>query len=562
VAAFAVAYFVTACPHVLGADNGEFATIFAEGGGAHPPGYPLYALYLRAMSWMPGVNAAEASARATALLGGAAIALSYFACRAWGASRAAAIVSVGLFGVWRVAWEQFTQAEAFALNSVLCAAFLAVAGPEGRLSGARRLIVLGALTGLGAAHHHTLATLAPIGVLAGARALRHEGARLRDLGLAILAALAGVSAYLYPVLVARHPAGRWIWGEPTDLTGVVHLFLRWDYWTTRQGPRGSSEQVQALASGMGEAFAQVGLVLAAVGLLVMALRFAGRKSAWPDAMALLASVGLAGPLLLMQFEGRPIGIGHAISERFYLLPALLLCVAMARGVGLLIDGRRRPRTWAAAALTALALYHALLVRERVREETRPTIDRYARNILSSVPQGAVIAGNGDIQIFTVLYMQHAEHRRTDVTYLDVGMLALPWYGDEPSQKLGLSEAAASNLPRLCDEVLDGGRSLFFTTPDFVLPPRFVLLPFGALFRVVRDTEKIPPVEQLEAENLAIAKTFAWDETPVKDRWSWFGVTENAYRATWLAIADKYTALGRPDDAKRNALRAARGSLGP
>jgi hypothetical protein len=49
-----VVYVAFASPHVVDGDNAEFATLGALGGGAHPSGYPLYVLWLRAWSWLPG----------------------------------------------------------------------------------------------------------------------------------------------------------------------------------------------------------------------------------------------------------------------------------------------------------------------------------------------------------------------------------------------------------------------------------------------------------------------------------------------------------------------------
>ena len=55
----AVLYVSTASPYVLGDDSGEFSTLYAAGGVAHPSGYPLYALVLRAFSWLPVVTPAS-----------------------------------------------------------------------------------------------------------------------------------------------------------------------------------------------------------------------------------------------------------------------------------------------------------------------------------------------------------------------------------------------------------------------------------------------------------------------------------------------------------------------
>jgi len=80
-----VVYVALAPPHVVAADNAEFATLGALGGAAHPSGYPLYVLWLRAWSWLPGTSPAHTAAIATAILGALSIAVLHAACRAWGA---------------------------------------------------------------------------------------------------------------------------------------------------------------------------------------------------------------------------------------------------------------------------------------------------------------------------------------------------------------------------------------------------------------------------------------------------------------------------------------------
>jgi hypothetical protein len=74
-----VVYVWLAPTHIVAADNAEFATLGAIGGRAHPSGYPLYVLWLRAMAWLPAENAAHRAAIATALL--AAIQIGRASCR-------------------------------------------------------------------------------------------------------------------------------------------------------------------------------------------------------------------------------------------------------------------------------------------------------------------------------------------------------------------------------------------------------------------------------------------------------------------------------------------------
>jgi hypothetical protein len=90
----------------------------------------------------------------------------------------------------------------------------------------------------------------------------------------------------------------------------------------------------------------------------------------------------------------------------------------------------------------------------------------------------------------------------------------------------------------------------------------VTVPYGTVARIVPRGEAPPPIEDTEAINVSLARTFEWDDAKLRDPWSWAGLAEDDYRATWLTIGAAYRAQGRLDDAQRNNVRAARGVQGP
>ena len=63
----AIIYIAVSSPHIADGDSAELITVANTGGSAHPSGYPLYLLLLRATSWLPGSTAASTAATATAL---------------------------------------------------------------------------------------------------------------------------------------------------------------------------------------------------------------------------------------------------------------------------------------------------------------------------------------------------------------------------------------------------------------------------------------------------------------------------------------------------------------
>nr|MBK7066537.1 DUF2723 domain-containing protein [Deltaproteobacteria bacterium] len=166
----AAAYLPTAARSVLGGDNGEFATLFHAPGVAHPPGYPLYLLYLRALR-PPAASPAHGAALATALLGAAAAAALFSAGRAWAPSRGAPRPSRRSLGRCRR-----SLAPRHAGGGLRAQRLIARRqpgrrqGPAAPLRGTRRAIPLGGLVGLGLANHHTIVLLAPLGVFAMVRA--------------------------------------------------------------------------------------------------------------------------------------------------------------------------------------------------------------------------------------------------------------------------------------------------------------------------------------------------------------------------------------------------------
>ena len=568
-AALAIYYLVTACAEVQGADAGEFATLFAQGGVAHPTGYPLYVLYLRVLRWMPGASPALASARATALLAWPALALVYAALRAWTASRVSAIVALALFGLGRVACEQFTQPEAFALNVLLCAAFLSASGPASRLRGGARVVALGFIAGLGAAHHHTLATLAPVGLLAAVRAIRLEGARPRHVLWAVAAFALGLLAYVYPWWIARHARGEWVWGAPIDARKLLGLFLRADYWRTGATPRYPAEYVAAFGHGLTEVFCAVGLLAVGVGVVVL-LRGAGARasragvapSSRSQGVALVASFALAGPLLLATFPSYPTGARLAVAERFFLLPTLVALVPFSVGLDVLIRLVRRPWLVGAPLLGALVAVHVWWIYPRLAEDRRPTAARYVRNVLRALPPRAVVLGTGDLGCFGFLYAQQATRLREDVTYVDVGMMELPWYRARIAARVDMDAGDGFDVAVFLNDLERRGQPVFVGVPGPELPATTGVMGHAGLLQVLEPGASPPDGATLEASNLAWMRNFEWDDHPVRDPWSWAGLAERGYRATWESVASRYREEGRPEDAARALSRAGRGALGP
>jgi hypothetical protein len=210
-----LALFVWLAPsHVVDGDNSEFSTLSVTGGTAHPSGYPLFVLWLRAMSWLPGASPAHTAAIATAILAAVSILILHAACRAWGARPLAATIACAVFAGGPIVLRTYTEAEVFALNGVVVATVLWLAAEQGPLRGARRAIALGLIAGLGLSNHMTCALLAPVGLLGVVRGVREASRASRSgvavIGATVLAVLAGLTPYAYLLAAPDTPLS---WGR-------------------------------------------------------------------------------------------------------------------------------------------------------------------------------------------------------------------------------------------------------------------------------------------------------------------------------------------------------------
>ncbi len=566
VALTAVTYLATAAHWVLGGDCGEFATLFTEGGVAHPPGYPLYTLILRALSWLPASSPAEGAAQATALIGTAAIYLLYRAGRCWGASEIAATAGAALFAFSSQMWRLSTQAEVFALNALIAAGILALSGPFCRVKPAQRLGWLGLLAGLGIANHLSIVLLMPIGLWAVLRMVRRREVRPTAFGLALLLFAVGLLPYAYTVSIARAPGDRFVWGAATDIAGLWHHLLRVDYGTTQLAVGNAPAQPLPhllLLGGhlLGDPFWLPGLLaILAMAVLLFRKEPVPGLPAREETIALLTTLLLCGPMFVSRFNIVPTAIGRQVVERFHLLPMLLVALLAGLGVEYLLQ-RWQPRQAVALwALAVLGLAAGLVSWPHVEAQHRGTVERYLKDTLRTAPKDAVILGTGDHRFYGFLYAQRALGMRPDVTYVDPKMLLYPWYRQRASRELGLQVATPEHrnvdTAHLAEQILAAKRPLLLAdvfSPAIV--QRYATYPIGTLIRVLPPGETPPDPLQLEQLNLDLTQQFDRKHGPAAREDGWARELQSNYGRPWFALGEAFDAARQPERARLNRKRA-------
>src|SRR6185369_12367058 len=263
----------------------------------------------------------------------------------------------------------------------------------------------------------------------------------RALMASAAALIAGLLPLLYLPLAARGEPPL-AWGDPRTLRDVIALLARRDFGGgTLMSPAIVVDQVLThgeSASPLGQRnllafWADVprsfGIVFPALALL--GLGWAVRR--WrlrPLAFAGLSCLALV-TLFFMRVNTPRLPLYAGVTERFYILPHIVLALFTGCGAARLAEIAERARLPRAAALTVAALLTGvamLPVNARPVSQRGNTFTRdFGLNLLAGVPEHARYFASGDLFHNSVLYAQHGLHRRRDVSVIEQDLVAFPWY---------------------------------------------------------------------------------------------------------------------------------------
>ncbi|NXQ73428.1 TM260 protein, partial [Quiscalus mexicanus] len=434
-AAVAALYTATLPPSLPGGDAGELITAAYELGVAHPPGYPLFTLLAKAATGLPSGSPAFRVNLLCGLVGAAAASLLFCTVFRLSGSYAGGILAAGVFSFSRLTWQWSITAEVFSLNNLFVGLLMALTAHFEEASTAKersKISKLGAFCcGLSLCNQHTIVLyVACVVPWVLSQLLRRRELSLGHLLKLGLCFLAGLLPYLYLPASSYLNRARWTWGDQTTFQGFLTHFLREEYGTFNLA---KSET----GSSMGEMLLfQLAQMKSELSLPVLAL-------------ALVACVSTALPLKKQQkspviwlFTGmlclyslffawranldvtKPLFLG--VVERFWLQSSAVVAVLAGLGLATLASLGRDTvlgGTWLLPCLEwlpALALVASQLWANysTCDQSNNYVVDKFARNVLSSMPTGAVILLRGDLPGNALRYLHYCEGMRPDITLVD------------------------------------------------------------------------------------------------------------------------------------------------
>ncbi|MDB4955939.1 MAG: hypothetical protein JWO36_3508 [Myxococcales bacterium] len=538
-----VAYLWLAPAHIVAADNAEFATLGDIGGRAHPSGYPLYVLWLRAMSWLPAASAAHRAALATSFLAAVQVVVLHAACRAWGARPSAATFTVAIFAAAPIVLRVHTEADVFALNSLVASVILWLAAAEGPVRGTMRCTLLGLAAGLGLANNLTCALLAPIGLLGILRGMREASSMLRSAAAALGSFAIGLAPYVY-LFVAPDPAS---WAPVNTLGDLLDTFLRRDYGYTSHLPSGARIPLSTSLAAHAALIGRIWLWFPAVlGLAILGRNCVKSSDRWGWWMLALSWL-IVGPLFASQLGVDPRGVGGYIGGRMQILSAVVFAVPIACGFDLI--ARRLQRPLAPRIVSALAIVGfvalAFLAYPRLQRLHSSVVEVGVRNMLRSLPQDAIVIVVSEDQCFGARYLQLVSGERRDVAVVCWTLTTRDWYRGRLSRAgvtIAPSRGGVATVAQ-AEALIATGRPLFVDDAQTDILAQLPSYPVGVLLRVLPRGVPTPSLGEVVENNRTIYAAFDFDyPRPTRDD-DFAAVAHFRYAHPWRVLAKQLEAAG-------------------
>jgi len=225
-------YLIALCPTIYVGDSALLTAASFSLGTAHPPGYPLYVLIGKLITFLPLGSVAFKLNLMSSLFGALTATIIFRIVLYLTENRYAAWASALFFAFVPVFWVESSKAEVYSLNAFICSVIffltLKIIKKDGSFH--RQLFLIAFLIGLGMGNHHTvpLMGLAAIPVIV----MRWRELRFRWLLFMMLFFITGISVNLLIYIrsgVALTSGTAFLYSYGGSFENLIKVFLRKGY---------------------------------------------------------------------------------------------------------------------------------------------------------------------------------------------------------------------------------------------------------------------------------------------------------------------------------------------
>ncbi|XP_049626200.1 transmembrane protein 260 [Suncus etruscus] len=439
--AVAAVFVLTLPPSLPGGDAGELITAAHELGVAHPPGYPLFTLVAKLVTVLfPFGSVAFRVNLLCGLFGAVAASLLFSTVFRLSGSLAGGILAAGVFSFSRLTWQWSIAAEVFSLNNLFVGLLMALTvhfEKAETAEGRSKIAKIGAFCcGLSLCNQHTIVLyilcIIPWILLRLLKEKELSPGLLLKLSLFFAA---GLLPYVYLPISSSLSRARWTWGDQTTWAGFLTHLLREEYGTfsLAKSEVGSSMS-EILLSQITNMRTELSFNIQA--LAVWANLCLPKKDRQTSSLVWLFTGMLCIYSLFFAWRAnldisKPLFMG--VVERFWMQSNAVVAVLAGIGLSALVSechrmlnvGRLQCLEWISATLfVTYQIYSNYSVCD---QRTNYVIDKFAKNLLASMPHDAIILLRGDLPGNSLRYLHYCEGLRPDVSLVDQEMMTYEWY---------------------------------------------------------------------------------------------------------------------------------------
>ena len=416
-------YLLTACPTIYAGDTGELVSAAYTLGVPHPPGYPLFCLTGKMLTFLPAGNVAFRVNLLAVLTAAGAILIFFLLSKkvydVKGCFNILLLLLLCLIAASsRVFWNQsgmakgalYTMTAFLLLSSVLA---LETWRKNGRTW---HFIVAAFLAGLSVVSHQTALVFIPAFVTYSVFTSIQKKTHFTVFIMGTVAFAAGLSVFFYLMLsAARYPQVNC--GNPSTFQGMLQHVLRSQYGGLTKYPRSISLFLQ-------EVKACFLIFTAQFPIWVLFIPFAGMFASFRKMLPLfLLSAVIITALVFGLMVGTVYDITAAMLETtsVFMIPAYFFLWLWAYpGTGKIIGGKNSLfLKLLLLLLTVSALFYNVYVNGGYADKSANFMaERYAVDTLRSCPPDSVIFMSEDSPMYQLLYAKTVNRARPDVKIID------------------------------------------------------------------------------------------------------------------------------------------------
>ncbi|GLD92257.1 hypothetical protein PINS_up000790 [Pythium insidiosum] len=261
----------------------------------------------------------------------------------------------------------------------------------------------------------------------------------------------GLLPYVYMPLVARWHPQPGSWGDLSTLSGFIHHLRRADYGTFRlystdAKTEGLATRLQLYARDLSEREVPLHLAfpLAAIGMMssLSSRFFMSARGERNRVGIVVAGTYVFYMIVFHALANLPLseGLTYGVHMRFWQQPNVIVFLWIGIGLVAVLDAiasrcpsYRRLYLLANAAAPAAVVLQLATWFSFCDQSDAWYIRNYAAALLDPLPPQALLFVNFDLQWTALRYLQRCEHRRRDVTILNLSMTTYQWFQTKHDQ---------------------------------------------------------------------------------------------------------------------------------